>query len=169
MLSGCRYQPHWTDVCHLEEVKKSLTSLQLSIRSLVANSNLQASRIHDDITRLRSLLEVGVAYKLLVTLANIFQSGDQTSLLEGVPLLAELLVQRMVYLHCRATVQQGGRVGAMVQQGGRVGATVQQGGRVGAMVQQGRRVGTMVQRTGGQQGEAKLPISAVNVSQSIRE
>ena len=67
------------------------------------------------------------------------QSGDHTHLLESVPLLVTLLTQRIVYLHCRATVQQGGRVGTTLRQGARVGS------------------------------QQKQPISAVNVSQSIRE
>ncbi|CAI8050139.1 Coiled-coil domain-containing protein 180, partial [Geodia barretti] len=87
-----KYHLYWSDVCHLEEVKKSLTTLQLSVRSVVADSNLQASRLHDDITRTREQLE----------------SGDHTHLLESVPLLVTLLTQRIVYLHCRATVQQEG-------------------------------------------------------------
>ena len=57
--SSChRYQLRWTDVCYMEEVKRSLTSLQMSIRSVVAASNSQASRLHDDITKLQDALKV---------------------------------------------------------------------------------------------------------------
>lgn len=59
-MSHYRYQLHWTDACYVEEVKRSLTNLQLSIRSVVANSNSQASELHDVISRLQeSLEEVG--------------------------------------------------------------------------------------------------------------
>ena len=56
-----RYQLYWTDACYMEDVKRSLTNLQLSIRSVVADSNSQASNLHDVITRLQSgLMEVSV-------------------------------------------------------------------------------------------------------------
>jgi hypothetical protein len=56
-----RYQLHWTDMAYLEEVKRSLTSLQVSLRTVVANSNRQARQLHDDITRLKGHLEVSEA------------------------------------------------------------------------------------------------------------
>ena len=54
------YQKHWTDVCYLEAVKRLLTNLQLSIRTVVADSNSQASKLHDEIARLRNAMEVCV-------------------------------------------------------------------------------------------------------------
>ena len=108
-----RYQLHWTDMSYVEEVKRSLTNLQLSIRSEVANSNGQASKIHDELTRLKTALEVPhhVQHRYETVHWSLFQSGDSASLLEGLPPLINLCSQRVAYLHCLATLQQGGRVG----------------------------------------------------------
>lgn len=64
---------------------------------------------------------------------TVLQSGDPTPILEELPGLVDLCTLRTGYLYCRATLQQGGRVGG-------------KGGR-----------GTT------------HPISAVNITRSIRE
>ena len=178
------YQVHWTDVCYMERVERSLTSLQVSIHSVVADSNRQARKLHDDITELRDMMEVSVRverrwrcmcvrverrwrcvcvrverrwrcvcvrverrwrcvcvrgyYKLPCPLS--LQSGDPAPILAGLPAVVTLCTQRTAYLHCRATLRQGGRVG---------------GERKREREGEGR-----------QQGQ---PISAVNISCSIRE
>ena len=57
-LSLSSYQVHWADVCYMEGVKRLLTSLQVSIHSVVADSNSQARKLHDDITELCDMVEV---------------------------------------------------------------------------------------------------------------
>ena len=43
---------------YLEEIKRSLTSLQVAIRSVVSDSNSQAGQLHDAITKLKAMVEV---------------------------------------------------------------------------------------------------------------
>lgn len=74
------------------------------------------------------------------------QSGDLELVLAGLPPLISLCNERTAYLHCRATLQQGGRVG------GRGGAV---GGGGGPVV--------------GGEGGHDQPISSVNISRSIRK
>ena len=68
------------------------------------------------------------------------QCGNPTPILAGLPAVVTLCTQRTAYLHCRATLRQGGRVGR-------------------------QRLGGGVEERG-QQGQ---PISAVNISRSIKE
>lgn len=66
VCSHRRYQLHQTDAGHLETVRKSLMSLQLSIQSAVAHSNSQASKLHDNIAKLKKDMDVSVSYSLSV-------------------------------------------------------------------------------------------------------
>lgn len=136
-----RYQLHTTDAGYLESVRKSLMGLQLSIQTAVADSNSQASKLHDNIAELQDYMEVSVYYSHCVWKTSHWlfcQSGDLELVLAGVPPLINLCNERTAYLHCRATLQQGGRVG--------------QGGRI----------------VGGE-GRHDQPISSVNITRSIRK
>lgn len=62
VCSHHRYQLHLTDAGHLENVRKSLMNLQLSIQGTVADSNSQATKLHDNIAKLKDDMEVSVPY-----------------------------------------------------------------------------------------------------------
>ena len=73
-------------------------------------------------------------------LCACLQHGDPAPILAGLPAVVTLCTQRTAYLHCRATLRQGGRVGR--QREGKGEAEREQQGQ---------------------------PISAVNISRSIKE